>query len=608
MSDAPLIDARGIVRHFGHVQALQGADFSVGRGEIVGLIGDNGAGKSTLIRILSGTDRPDDGEIRVNGQLVRFNGPKDARTVGIETVYQDLALTPDLEAAANVFLGRELVRPGLLGQLGVLDKSRMAHQTGEAMARLGVTIRPSAEVLTLSGGQRQSVAVARAAMWATSAIFMDEPTANLGVMQTKGVLDLIRRVRDAGTAVVVISHNLPQILEITDRIVILRLGRTVGEVAASAASVDDLVRAMMSGMLRIRCAPEPGRVSELSEPSGAFTITTELPLDERDLSSTLGRLRGIFSSQSTALFIVLIALAVFFSVLRPDAFPKVANVMNMATNASILLVLAVGSTFVILTGGIDLSINGVLVFSGVIAAMAMVAVGGDSPGVLLVGLVCGVAAGTAWGLMNGFLVAKARIPALIVTLGTMGMSLGLALLLTRGVDISDVPENLVLTVGSGRLGGTPILVIITAAVFVVGTLALTFTRFGRYTYAVGSSPEACRRASINVTGHLIKVYMLAGMLSGLAGYLSLARFATTTLSGHLTDNLQVIAGVVIGGTSLFGGSGGMMGTLIGIVIPVMLLDGFIVLGLPPFWQQVAVGAVLIGAVYFDQLRRSLRNR
>jgi ribose transport system permease protein len=292
---------------------------------------------------------------------------------------------------------------------------------------------------------------------------------------------------------------------------------------------------------------------------------------------------------------------VFFSVLRPNAFPTIANVMNMATNASILLVLAVGSTFVILTGGIDLSITGVLVFSGVVAGMAMVAVGGDNPGVLLVGLLCGVAAGTAWGVMNGFLVAKARIPPLIVTLGTMGMSLGLAMVLTRGVDISDVPESLVLTVGSGRWGGIPILVI-------VGTLVVTFTRFGRYTYAVGSSPEACRRASIDVTAHLIKVYMLAGMLSGLAGYLSLARFATTTLSGHLTDNLQVIAGVVIGGTSLFGGSGGMMGTLIGIIIPVLLLDGFVVLGLPPFWQQVAVGAVLIGAVYFDQLRRKLRNR
>jgi simple sugar transport system ATP-binding protein len=242
MSDTPLIDARGIVRHFGHVQALQGADFSVGRGEIVGLVGDNGAGKSTLIRILSGTDRPDDGAIFVNGQEVHFGGPQDARAVGIETVYQDLALAPDLDAAANVFLGRELLKPGLLGRLGVLDNSRMIQQTGVAMARLGVAI--------LSGGQRQSAAVARAAMWATSAIFMDEPTANLGVKQTKGVLDLIRRVRDAGTAVVIISHNLPQILEITDRIVILRLGRSVGQVAASAACVDDLIRAMMSGVLR----------------------------------------------------------------------------------------------------------------------------------------------------------------------------------------------------------------------------------------------------------------------------------------------------------------------------------------------------------------------
>src|SRR6201993_1898949 len=295
-------------------------------------------------------------------------------------------------------------------------------------------------------------------------------------------------------------------------------------------------------------------------------------------------------------------------VLRPDAFPTLANAINMATNASVLLVLAVGSTYVILTGGVDLSIHGVLVFSGVMAAMAMVAVGGDNPGVLLAGLVGGVAAGTAWGTMNGFLVAKAKIPPLIVTLGTMGMSLGLALLLTRGVDISDVPESLVLTVGSGRLAGIPILVIITAAVFVVGTLALAVTRFGRYTYAVGSSPEACRRASIDVTAHLIKVYTLAGLLSGLAGYLSLARFATTTLGGHSTDNLQVIAGVVIGGTSLFGGSGGLIGTLIGIIIPVMLLDGFVVLGLPPFWQQVAVGAVLIIAVYFDQFRRQLRSR
>jgi simple sugar transport system ATP-binding protein len=157
MPDAPLIEARGIVRHFGHVQALRGADFAVGRGEIVGLIGDNGAGKSTLIRILSGTDRPNEGEIRVNGEVVHFSGPQDARAAGIETVYQDLALAPDLDAAANIFLGRELFRPGLLGKLGVLNKPKMDRLTSEAMARFGVKIRPSTEVFTLSGGNNRAL-------------------------------------------------------------------------------------------------------------------------------------------------------------------------------------------------------------------------------------------------------------------------------------------------------------------------------------------------------------------------------------------------------------------------------------------------------------------
>jgi simple sugar transport system ATP-binding protein len=248
MSTVPLIDARGIVRRFGHVQALKGADFNIFRGEIVALLGDNGAGKSTLVRILSGTDLPTEGEIRVDGKLVRFAGPQDARALGIETVYQDLALAPDLDTAANVFLGREIFKPGILGRLGVLDKTRMRQQAGEALQRLGVAIRPTANVIALSGGQRQTVAVARAAMWAKNVIFMDEPTAALGVVQTKNVLDLIRRVKAAGTAVVLISHNLPQVLEVADRIVVLRLGQTVAQVQATTTSVDDLVRAMTAGL------------------------------------------------------------------------------------------------------------------------------------------------------------------------------------------------------------------------------------------------------------------------------------------------------------------------------------------------------------------------
>lgn len=320
------------------------------------------------------------------------------------------------------------------------------------------------------------------------------------------------------------------------------------------------------------------------------------------------RLRAALGSQMVILVLVLLGLLLFFSLARPDAFPTIGNLRNIATNGAILLILAVGGTFVILTGGIDLSINGVLVFSGVISAMTMVAVGGDNPVTLTAGLVTGVIAGAAWGLLNGVLIAKGHIPPLIVTLGTMGMSLGAALLLTDGIDISDVPRSLVVGVGSGRAAGVPWLVLIAAVVAALGMLVLRFTRFGRYNYAAGSNPEAARRAGIAVPRHLIKVYALAGSLAGLAGYLSVARFATTTLSGHTTENLQVIAAVVIGGTSLFGGVGGIGGTIIGVAIPIVLLNGFVVLGLQPFWQMVAVGAVLITAVYIDQLRRQYRNQ
>src|SRR4051812_47996053 len=201
-------------------------------------------------------------------------------------------------------------------------------------------------------------------------------------------------------------------------------------------------------------------------------------------------------------------------------------------------------------------------------------------------------------MLNGFLVAKARIPPLIVTLGTFGMSLGAALLITGGVDERDVPFKLISTIGSGRVfNQVPWLVIIAFAVALFFGVVLAATRFGRYTYAVGSNEEAARRAGVNVDRHLIKVYALVGTLAGLAGFLSLARFSTTTIGGHDTDNLQAIAAVVIGGTSLFGGIGTMLGTVFGVFIPAVLQNGFVIVGVNPFWQNIAVGAVLIAAVY-----------
>jgi simple sugar transport system ATP-binding protein len=244
----PLLEARGIVKTFGHVRAVREADFTVYPAEIVSLIGDNGAGKSTLVKMLSGAIRPDAGELRFDGSPITFESPQDARRHGIETVYQDLALAQDLDPAANLYLGRELKRGGLLGALGFLDRKQMLDTAEREMSDLGVKLKDiTAPIAELSGGQKQSVAVARAAMWAKRIIFMDEPTAALGVVQTKQVLDLIRRVRDAGIAVVLISHNMPQVLEVSDRVEVLRLGQRVTTFDAATTSVDDLVSAMTSG-------------------------------------------------------------------------------------------------------------------------------------------------------------------------------------------------------------------------------------------------------------------------------------------------------------------------------------------------------------------------
>jgi simple sugar transport system ATP-binding protein len=244
-----LLEARGIEKRFGHVTALRGADFSVHAGEVVALVGDNGAGKSTLVKILSGALEADAGEVRFAGQLIHLPTTLAARQLGIETVYQDLALALDLDSASNLFLGREVVRQGALGWLGVLDRTAMRRRTGEAFASLGVGVRDAAApVATFSGGQRQGVAVARAVTWASRVVFMDEPTAALGVVQTRRVLDLIRRVRDSGVAVVLISHNMPQVVEVADRAEVLRLGRRVAQFTTDQMTDENLVGAMTGAL------------------------------------------------------------------------------------------------------------------------------------------------------------------------------------------------------------------------------------------------------------------------------------------------------------------------------------------------------------------------
>jgi fructose transport system ATP-binding protein len=243
-----ILKARGLTKSYGQVIALDRCDFELRDGEVLAVIGDNGAGKSSLIKALSGATIPDSGEIFLDDQLVKFRSPADARRAGIETVYQDLAVAPAMNVAENLFLGRELLKPGFIGKLlRLIDKKQMLTQATEQMQSLKVGIQSMGQAVeTLSGGQRQCVAVARAAAFAKHVVIMDEPTAALGVKEGHMVLELIRRVRDRGLPVILISHNMPHVFEVADRIHIQRLGKRAAVVNPKQIAMSDVV-AIMTG-------------------------------------------------------------------------------------------------------------------------------------------------------------------------------------------------------------------------------------------------------------------------------------------------------------------------------------------------------------------------
>jgi fructose transport system ATP-binding protein len=250
-SGVPVLSARGLVKTFGPVVALDGVDIEVWRGEILAVIGDNGAGKSTLIKCLTGAEPADVGEIRVDGQLIRFRKPQDARDAGIETVYQTLSLSPSLDIASNLFLGRERVRKDVFGRwLRVLDHRGMRREAEEKVATLGIqTIQDITQLVeTLSGGQRQAVAVARAVAFGSKVVVLDEPTAALGVREGGQVLEMIRQLRDRGLGVILISHNMPHVFEIADRIHVQRLGRCVGLITPKTHTMPQAVGLMTGAM------------------------------------------------------------------------------------------------------------------------------------------------------------------------------------------------------------------------------------------------------------------------------------------------------------------------------------------------------------------------
>jgi ribose transport system permease protein len=335
-------------------------------------------------------------------------------------------------------------------------------------------------------------------------------------------------------------------------------------------------------------------------------ITSTPPEDVAVPDTTEGHaslLKRISQLQSVWIFGVLVVIVLFFTAKAGGKFMSTDNFSLISQNVAVWAVLGIGMTYVIITSGIDLSIGSVLVFSSVTAAKAMEKVGGDGWGVAFLGLFVAMVTGTVWGIINGTLIAKAKIPPLIVTLGTLSVALGLAQVITKGIDIRAVPQALTDYSTYIKIAGIPSLPFVALVVVVLFGIVLHKTRFGRYTYAIGSNEEAARRVGIKVDRHLITIYAMTGTLAGFAATMSLAQYGTTTIAGQSLTNLNVIAAVVIGGTSIFGGEGSLFGTVVGLFIPAVLQAGFVIIGVQPFWQGVAVGSVLVAAVFVDQSRR-----
>ena len=563
MNDSPLLELRNVSKSFGSVQALTDVDFEARAGEVMALVGDNGAGKSTLIKCIAGIHPMDSGTMLFDGEEVSVHSPKDAAKLGIEVVYQDLALCDNLDVVQNMYLGRETH-----DWFQRLKEPPMEARAVQTLAGLRVTTIKSIRqaVATLSGGQRQSVAVARAVMWNSRLVILDEPTAALGVAQTEQVLELVKRLAEQGLGVVLISHNLHDIFEVADRITVLRLGRHVGIYERASTT-------QQAGRARDHRRPADegrrdrvGRGGHVTASAPESAAPAAAPLEpEGSLSQRLwDNVKG-GNLGSWPVGIALAIIVVVFSQTAQNFFTP-GNFTNIITQMAGTCLLAYGVVFVLLIGEIDLSIAFVSGVAGVVVAKAQLPTGWDLPWYLCVFLA--ILAAVAIGAFQGSIVALIGVPSFVVTLAGYEIWQGVIQSSVPGVIV--IQDNAInnfsnyffsdqwgwiLAVGvsllyvgttlggalSGRRHGiairrpimltvklvaVPAIALTTAYIlnkdrgvplallWVVGGLVVwTFvakrTTFGRHVYAVGGNAEAARRAGINVARIRIFVFMIS---------------------------------------------------------------------------------------------------
>ncbi len=476
-----LLEVKGLQKHFGAVQALVGVDLVAPAGQVTALVGDNGAGKSVLIKCIAGIHEPDAGEIIWEGRPVRVRNPRDAAALGIEVVYQDLALCDNLDIVQNMFLGRERLSGGLL------DEDDMERAAASTLASLRVaTLRSIRQaVSSLSGGQRQAIAVAKAVMWNSKLVILDEPTAALGVAQTRQVLELVRRLADHGLAVVMVSHNLNDVFAVADRLVVLRLGRTVAASEASSFDAQSVVELMTTGRSS-RPIGGSSRGAEANQAARATSFAGPLEANETAAAGasaivsdggaeTMGDYARalwarVLAGQSGVLPVVLGAalIAIIFQT-QNSSFLQPGNLVNLLVQGSVFMLIGMGEIFVLLLGEIDLSLGFV---AGIGATVATIVVQPNVGWPWWAAIAAALAATAALGALQGTLITRLRLPSFVVTLaGLLGFQGLMIQLLGTGGTIP-IPNETINDLANATLSRTGGWALTAAAVIVYAAISL----------------------------------------------------------------------------------------------------------------------------------------
>lgn len=447
-NEPALLQIRGLEKHFGAVQALSGVDLDVPQGLVTALVGDNGAGKSVLVKSIAGIHEADGGEIRWQGELVRIRSPRDSAHLGIEVVYQDLALCDNLDVVQNMFLGRERLKANML------NEDAMEREAAETLSSLRVTTLRSIRlpVASLSGGQRQSIAVAKAVMWNSKLVILDEPTAALGVAQTGQVLELVRRLADQGLAVLMISHNLNDVFAVADRIAVLRLGEMVGEGPTQDFDTQRVVELMTTGKSEHVVAADnaPPAAPSIAVENAKKQTTQEhasAVVNSNEVGTLGGYLKSVWAKilagQSGVLPVLLgmILIAAIFQT-QNDKFLSSGNLVNLLVQGAVFMLIGMGEVFILILGEIDLSLGFVAGIGATVATvLVQPSIGWSWPLAVLAALcVSGVL-----GAFQGLLITRLKLPSFVVTLaGLLGFQGLMIQLLGTGGTIpinSDVINN-----------------------------------------------------------------------------------------------------------------------------------------------------------------------